>query len=332
MIDGLGFHNLLNSSERAPFLAANLTDAPELFSGFPSSTVASITSLATGLPPAQHGLFAYRIYDRALERDCNLLSGMDRYSILDYLRVEPLSSSHPITAVTKPEYVDSGFSRATMTGATKTASAIAERIELAIGSANEPGAITYLYIPELDQTAHANGVGSETWLSLLEEIDQQIRHLVRNLPSDVGVLVLADHGIVDVTTDHHIYLDETLQAEELLAVGGDPRSTFIYLKDPNQQMQVSARLSAWLGDRAKVMDLAEMFEAGLFGTDLREDPELLPDFVVLAADGYACYHRNFAKPASLRMIGQHGGLSQTECALPLIRLGGYSSSDSDLVP
>ena len=75
-----------------------------------------------------------------------------------------------------------------------------------------------------------------------------------------------------------------------------------------------------------------MFEEGLFSQLLREEEDLLPDLVLLPGLEYACYHQDFAKPASMRMIGQHGGLTAMECALPLVRLAGYSSSDSDLVP
>ncbi|MEN9714415.1 MAG: hypothetical protein RLZZ164_1079 [Actinomycetota bacterium] len=332
MIDGLGFYNLHDNKSHAPFLSRVLGRTPELFSGFPSSTVASITSLASGVAPAEHGLFGYRIFDRLLERDCNLLTGMDRFSILDYLRVEPLSSSHSITAITRPEYVDSGFSRATMTGPTLTATDVAERISLARDLAAKEAGASYLYIPELDQSAHAKGVNSPEWSDLLTEIDQLLAAMIGNLPSDVGLLVVADHGVVDVDTSRHLLLEQVLNGDDLLAVGGDPRATFIYLRDSAEATRAQLALSNWLGERASVLSTEELFEKGLFGAKLSEEPDLLPDLVVLAADGYACYHSDFAKPASLRMIGQHGGLSAAECALPLLRFGGYSSSDSDLVP
>ena len=54
--------------------------------------------------------------------------------------------------------------------------------------------------------------------------------------------------------------------------------------------------------------------------------ELLPDLFILAAGGWVSYHRKFAKPASLAMIGQHGGISEKEIAVPIIKLASYSSS------
>lgn len=331
MIDGLGYFNLKQHAGEAPFLASALTDQPILYSGFPSSTVASIASLASGVAPDEHGLFGYRIFDRDLERECNLLSGMDKYSILDYLKREPLSSENPITAVTRPEYLDSGFSRATMTGETVTASAMSERVSIASKVSDGQSGLTYLYIPELDQAAHAHGVGSLIWIELLREVDELIKQLTGSVSSDVGVLVVADHGVVNVEPENHILLDEVIRAEDLLAVGGDPRAAFVYLKDQAKAGQRLSELQGWLGSRGAALSLEQMFTSGLFGPALRDEPDLLPDCVVLPAAGYACYHVGFAKATSMRMIGQHGGLSATECALPFIRLGAYCSS-SDFVP
>jgi hypothetical protein len=219
-----------------------------------------------------------------------------------------------------------------MTGPTLTATDVAERISLARDLAAKEAGASYLYIPELDQSAHAKGVNSPEWSDLLTEIDQLLAAMIGNLPSDVGLLVVADHGVVDVDTSRHLLLEQVLNGDDLLAVGGDPRATFIYLRDSAEATPAQFALSNWLGERASVLSTEELFEKGLFGAKLSEEPDLLPDLVVLAADGYACYHSDFAKPASLRMIGQHGGLSAAECALPLLRFGGYSSSDSDLVP
>jgi len=55
LVDGLGAELLRAHAADAPFLAS-LPDAGPLTVGFPSSTVVSLASLATGLPPGTHGM------------------------------------------------------------------------------------------------------------------------------------------------------------------------------------------------------------------------------------------------------------------------------------
>ena len=157
LVDGLGAQNLAARTALAPTLEKHHS-SQMLTSVFPSSTVANLTSLATGLTPDEHGLFGYRIFDRDRGEEFNLLSGMDKYSILDYLKQEPLSASNPFNVVTLEAYRDSGFTRATMHGASHYfADDLQDRFRIAADLTAKDGQVTYLYVPELDQTAHAFG-------------------------------------------------------------------------------------------------------------------------------------------------------------------------------
>jgi hypothetical protein len=70
----------------------------------------------------------------------------------------------------------------------------------------------------------------------------------------------------------------------------------------------------------------ELLNAGYWQDSLLQDEDLLPDLIVLATAAVAIYHRKFAKANSLKMVGQHGALSNEEISIPLIRLAAYSSS------
>ena len=185
----------------------------------------------------------------------------------------------------------------------------------------------YLYVPELDQAAHKFGVDSFQWLNLLELLDSLVKQLVSSLPKQIGVVLTADHGIVDVASEGHVYLDEAPGLTDvLLDVGGDPRSTFLYLKNGYETSVVQANLETWLGGAASVYTLQELITHGLYGSAVERLSNITPDLVVLAGRNRACYHRGFAKSTSLAMIGQHGGITDEEITIPVIRLAGYSSS------
>jgi hypothetical protein len=51
----------------------------------------------------------------------------------------------------------------------------------------------------------------------------------------------------------------------------------------------------------------------------------MPDLFLIANGETALYHRDFAKPKSLKMIGQHGALSDDELLVPLLKFGAYSA-------
>ena len=110
-------------------------------------------------------------FARELAEPVNLLSGVDKYSVLDYALSASISetSTLEVHAVTLSEYAESGMTRATMHNATHHfADSIAGRLTIANELVLQPGRLVYVYIPELDQTAHKFGVASSNWQELLD--------------------------------------------------------------------------------------------------------------------------------------------------------------------
>ena len=329
MIDGLGFVNLQQHARG--FLFSQLTDRDFASCGFPSTTASSITSFATASNPSDHGLFGYSIFNRSTSENVNLLSGLDKFSILEYLKVAPISekSQAKVHAVTLKDYEDSGFTRATMNGAKHHfAEQISERLELAREIvATQPGSLVYVYLPELDKQAHRTGVSSSAWGELLDHVDQSVQMLVAKLPSDVGLLVTADHGVVDIDLGRHLFLEDLADfGDDLLSVCGDPRATYVYLAESADKGPIREELAKNLAERAAVVTPPELVELGYWQPSLLEDDDLLPDFVVVATADVAIFHRKFSNAASQKMVGHHGAVSEAETKVPLLRFGTYSSS------
>ena len=152
-----------------------------------------------------------------------------------------------------------------------------------------------------------------------EDIDGYIAKLAADLGKANGIIVTADHGIVDVPHSSHIYIDEFLGEDELLDVGGDTRSLFLYLKNQDAAEPTMIKLEGDLGDSCYVVTPRMLIDAGFWQEN--KDPDLVPDVVVMAKKEVALYHRGFAKKKSLEMIGHHGSISQQEMSIPLIALG-----------
>lgn len=325
MVDGLGAANLENRAQIAPYL--NSSRSEDIYCGFPSTTAVSIASFASAKTSSEHGLFGYRIYDRSRKESVNLLSGLDQYEVLDYLLAEPISalSNLNVHAVTLAAYEHSGMTRATMHKALHHyAESIEERFEIAAQLSREANSLIYLYVPELDQCAHKFGVASQQWADLLQRVELSALQLARTISDSTGVLLTADHGIVDIESSRHIYLDLITELEnKVVDVGGDPRVAYVYLTPQANKDAIRFALERELGERAVVLEPVELVEQQLWQDDLLAQDDLLPDLVLIALREVAFYHRVFAKTKSMQMVGQHGSLSDVEIRVPLIRFGAY---------
>lgn len=337
LVDGLGSFNLKANAGHAPFLAKQLDVNGSTHCGFPSTTAASITSFGTGLPAGQHGIVGYQVVNPADGNLLNLLTGwgvgVDAKSWQPNATVNEVAVAAGVDALVigPPEYDGTGFSVASMRGAKYVAAkTFDERIAKAKQALSaKQKTLIYLYFPELDQRAHAFGVDSNQWREKLEDLDASIRDLATSLNKTAGLILTADHGIIDVPRDKHIYLDEYSSfLSGLTAVGGDPRVLFLYFAGAsNEQIESTAlALQEVIGNAVRVLTKLQVIESGWYGQVSDSSAARMPEIFLLTMGAWALYHRDHAKPKSLNMIGQHGSISVEELTVPLLRFGAFEQN------
>ena len=330
LVDGLGSANLKGANSHARFINSIATNK-SINTVFPTTTAAALTSFATGLQPTQHGFIGYRVFDRKRATGQNLLSGWTSYDESSGWRAgESLSTigarigiaSHFIGSAA---YQRSGFTNVIMPDATfHPADRLADRFRIARELIAVPGNLVYLYVPELDQTAHASGSASFDWLNRLEDFDAQLRDFTQQIPKSAGVLLTADHGIVDVPKTGQIELGE-LALEGLEFFGGDTRNAYLYFSTPDFAESAKRQLGDHLGELCWVASVAELREARWLGEPAIEAAQRLPDLFVIARKKVAIYHRRFSSVKSYNMVGHHGSISPEEVQIPLIQLGVWAN-------
>ncbi|MFT4123944.1 MAG: alkaline phosphatase family protein, partial [Microbacteriaceae bacterium] len=205
LADGLGQAALRARAGHARRLTGRVGAGSAIRACFPATTSAAIASLATGVAPGQHGIVGFTVRDPATGAVVKQLSGLDDVGdIAAWQRVPTLFERAAVAgldavAIGPERYRDSGFSRAVLRGARYLpARTIDDRLGAALDWLAEPGrGIGYLYAPELDVAAHEHGWQSGQWTARLEELDAAVGALER-MPRDVGVLLTADHGVLDV--------------------------------------------------------------------------------------------------------------------------------------
>ncbi|WAB83314.1 alkaline phosphatase family protein [Microcella daejeonensis] len=334
LVDGLGSAPLAARAGHARrILAAVPKKGGSIHSGFPSTTASALASLTTGLLPGEHGLTGYSAVDARHDRVVTVLSDWDE-------RMQPRDwQPHPTlfetatadgveAVVIAPErYRSTGFTEAVLRGARFVpAATIADRIDAAVGELAAPGRrLVYVYIPELDSAGHAHGAASEQWLHRLEELDAALAPLERRLPHDAGVLLTADHGMIDVPEHRRLVIatDDPVW-EGVRHVAGEPRCLQLALEGDADLEAARARWQAAEGARSWVVTRQEAIDAGWFGAVSAAVLPRIGDLLIAARSAVAYYDERTATPRSLAMVGQHGSLSAEETRIPLARWGVYA--------
>jgi hypothetical protein len=331
VVDGLGHANLNARKGHAPTLARLPRRRIETVA--PSTTGAALTTLTTGRLPGAHGLIGYRIRHPRLGLVTTLKDwdGIEDRAV--WQRAAPLFGiaraigARPV-AIGRPAHATGGLTEAILTGAEyHPGQRIEDRFAVAsrLLRAGDP-IVAYLYVDELDKAAHEHGWQSDAWVRRLERLDAELDGFLRGLPADVGVVVTADHGIVDVGPHQQVMLDADPELfADVAEVGGEPRFRSLFLRAGADAGAVARSWAQAEGARAWVATREEAIASGCFGS---VDPEVAPRIgdVVIAARKQVAYYSTADDPRSLDMVGQHGSFSEDERGVPLAVAGALDGS------
>lgn len=323
LIDGLGWNLLRDHPEEAPYLNSLASGCDPITCGVPSTTVTSLTSLGTGLPPGAHGMVGFT----------SRIPGTDR--LLDALRwdrsVDPRQwqphdtvftraqkDGVTATTVSKRSFEGSGLTEASQRGAGFVgADTIAERIAGAVGAAAEPRSLTYLYEGELDATGHRLGSSSWAWSHELSLADSFAARLRESLPGECGLVVTADHGMVDVAVEGRVDVDDEPELlDGVIVFGGEARFRHLYCA-VGAVDDVAARWRERFGAGAWVVTKDEAVGEGWFGSVDSDVRPRLGDVIVASRPDVAVVSTS-RFPHEARLVGLHGSLTADEMLVPLL--------------
>lgn len=323
LVDGLGYELLRDHPEDAPFLHSLLDDREPGTVGVPSTTATSLTSLGTGLTPGTHGVVGYTMRVPGSDQVLNALSWD---ADVDPREWQPHQTAFgrlaaagvQTTVVNKRDFTTSGLTLAGCRGADFVgADKVGERLAAVVAASAGSPSVTYMYDPDLDWTGHAYGVGSMQWRQELSMVDAAAEHLRETLPSDVRIVVVADHGMVDSPLDRRIDVDDTPElADGVAVVAGEARFRQLYCRGGAVD-DVAATWREVLGERAEIVTRDEALARGWFG---ELDPTVRPrigDVLAACRDDYAVLSTS-AFPFEARLVGLHGSLTPAEMLIPIV--------------
>src|SRR4051794_38411611 len=203
-----------------------------LRSQFPSTTTAHLTTLYSGLPVEEHGLYEWRCYEPLAGAVIRPLLFAPAYEGLPPLRITPrqllpwpsVFARRPATVFQPQEIADTPYGSAALAGARVVPF---RGIEDGVRKLRETPGLSYLYWDRIDAAGHKHGPSSEAF------IQASLRALDALATLDTPLLVTADHGQIDVSdTDDPDVLWPDLAKHLTQAPAGSARDVFLHVDDP----------------------------------------------------------------------------------------------------
>ena len=335
VVDGLGADNLRARAGHARSLAAAMSGRRAVIeTGVPTTTAVALTTLTTGAVPGRHGIVGYTALEPGSGRVVNQLHGFDDGTLaLEWQRrptlFERAGEAGLGAAVFGAEkHRSSGFTRAVLRGARyvggKRIEDRMDALSAALADASWRG-IAYGYIAELDMAGHDRGSASDDWADALERVDAAVAALGRALPRDAGVLVTADHGMVDLAEHQRLVVpDDSELWRGVRRLAGEHRMLHLHADEATSPEEIAARWTESEGERAWVATRDAAIEAGWFGAVDDAVRPRIGDVLVAARKQVAYYTETAFAGNAGRMVGQHGSWTPAETRVPLLRFGAFA--------
>lgn len=293
---------------------------------FPSTTSTVLSTIATGMLPAGHGLIGYIAFSRDLGTRINVLDytvpgtgcPVDKLGTMSevFSEIKPIGlelDNTKTAAIVPYNYAKTAFSRTLYGG-----SDINGYLNLwdALAQVSYHASLgkdyIFLYVPFIDAAAHVYGPYSEATKITAHEIYSSVKKYLARLSEDYDVLVTADHGHIEVSD--RIYLDRDEQLTRMLNFPpfGDVRMISLDSgKDVIPHMQETYENLPTF-DRGAV--------SSLFGSGENDViRKRVGNFVSIATDRKIYLTKSLHDENSM-LKGHHSSLMREEMEIPLIKL------------
>jgi hypothetical protein len=310
LFDGLGSLQL-DQPAAAPFAGASKAS---LDSPFPATTTVSLATIATGLPPSQHGLLGYQLWLPEVQQVVNTIKWttlwgksvdfdtgtlLPQPNLWERLRA---GGAEPIT-VQPGDFMGTPLSKALYRGCRyEPAFTVDESIEATIQLAAEPGRLILTYLPHVDFAAHVYGQSAPEYAVAVDTVADAWQQVAAHLPDGATMVGTADHGHIDFHKQNQIRIPKPEHTDRTFY--GDGRAMFV----KGEGASLAENLPAtWI-------PIEEMI--GWWGPAPRHRAfdGRAPDGALVADDDILLLHSR----SDDRMTGNHGALTDAERLIPLL--------------
>ncbi|GGJ19267.1 alkaline phosphatase family protein [Deinococcus roseus] len=325
--DGLGQQQILrHTQQQDTTILQHFSEHRTLTSVFPSATMAALTTLHMGAPPARTGWLSGCLWLPELGSIVNLVHQRDEFtrqvvnvgfmrktrSVYRQLQSVGVKSTVIFPAAFLGSFL-SGWHHegAHQEGFYFTPNTIPTLVSAALQHSN----YVVVYYPHFDDMCHRFNPESQEASDEMLGLDGILQRTIRRLPDNTTFLLTADHGHKSIV--QNVWLDQQpdLQPHLVRPVSGEKVARYVHVK-PGHAQEVQDLLSQW----ADVVPTTQLWEEGYFGGDPAELSFLdrTGDLLAHARSGTELNWNYHPDTHQLKgWLGNHGGLTETEMRVPL---------------
>jgi predicted AlkP superfamily pyrophosphatase or phosphodiesterase len=361
-VDAFGWRFFERYAEKYEFLKTVLQQGAvsKITSQFPSTTAAHVTSIHTGLPVGQSGVYEWNYYeplvddlispllfsyvnyaeDKKFQRDtvkrANIPPGafFPQQTLYKRLREQGITSH----ILQHQNYTPSTYSDVVFQGAKAHAYQTIEQALFFLAELltveNAPPSYYFLYFDRIDFMGHHSGPFSKAFEQEVDGFFKAMHELfyknIQGKTQKTLLILTADHGQIEVNPRTTYYLDKELpqvqpylktnRSGHLLVPAGSARDMFLYVKDEHIDEAI-AMLRQNLQGRAEVYTTRDLLSQNFFGQG--EPSEALLGRlgnVVILPYKNETVWWSQGGKYNMGFLGHHGGLTREEMEIPLLLL------------
>jgi len=317
----------------------------KLISQFPSTTAAHVTTIHTGLPVGQSGVYEWYYYEPLVDqiiapllfsyagtkdRDTLKPTGIEPAALYPKGKFYPDLKKMGVDPYVfgLREYTPSTYSNVVMAGAElrsfKTLSEALINLGLLLEKKTGPAYI-HLYFDKVDTLCHEYGPNAPQTEAEIETFLLIMEHYFDHIFNGTKILFLmtADHGASEVDPQTTTYLNtnprfagferflKTNLKGQLLVPAGSARDMFLYIKDDLLD-EAQSFLATRLEGKADVLRTESLIADGYFGTEISSRfRERVGNLVILSYRYESVWWYEKDK-FEQKYYGHHGGLTPQE--------------------
>ena len=308
LIDGMGSRIIKEHLKANNFLMKNMIK--EMPSVFPPTTTAATTSFLTGKSPKETGWLGWSQYFKEVDdnvvlfRNRGLYSGKNYPNFNDRLKnkslMDYLSDKNISYKTIYPSWDEDG---------TDDLDEFVLKIKKAI---EDKPAFIYGYYDQFDACMHDNGPSSLKAKEMLQSIDEKLEKLSLSLTKKQGLLIIADHGQIDIEAKYlNDYPDILACLKHKPSI--EARCISFDIKEGMHEI-FEKTFRKYFNDDFALLSHDEAIRMNIFGIGKAHErfEEFIGDYIAIGCTNVALY-------AKLRKDkGDHAGSKEKEIMIPLI--------------
>lgn len=329
VVDGLGYNYLKTQQES--FLYKNIHW--KLNTTFLSTTVSANTVFQVWYPPQQHGLTGWtmnlketgwitQILPFTLKSWWEVLS-KNNYDISDIIDIESFHEGFDSDSFTilseeksKRDFIKYTAKNTEIIG-TKKYQDTFEELSILINTKSEKRKFIHVYMDEFDSIQHNHWIGTTKTNNLFNDIDNRIQKVSESIQgTNTKLIIVADHGLLNIPKKSEIWLKNILWLEECLTVSitGEPRVRDCFVR-PGKVKDFEKIIKTQMSKYCWCFKWEELINNNFYGLG-KPNKKLFDrvwDYVLIMKKDYVLKNNNDHTEK-----WSHGAFSDDEMFVPLI--------------